>query len=194
MREGDIIRLASGNRYAKNVRHVVTQIIAPFGPPVSERPPLPSLGELQMRKDEKRAAKAERRVARAKDAMDAKREEKRLRRDKRAKPGGETSKANMGGSPDAESYGEGVRGDMVIENSGGLHHPGKIHDRAMANSQKAMAHAEKARRNEEDLKRTNERLDQMRIEGQETGKTGTEETRQEEEKTEHRARRWFGWR
>ncbi|KAF2688034.1 nucleic acid-binding protein [Lentithecium fluviatile CBS 122367] len=38
--EGDVVRIASGWRTSKNIRHVVTSIVAPFGRPVEERPPI----------------------------------------------------------------------------------------------------------------------------------------------------------
>ncbi|KAJ4303325.1 hypothetical protein N0V90_002218 [Kalmusia sp. IMI 367209] len=38
--EGDVVRIASGWRTSKNIRHVVTSIVAPFGEPVEKRPPI----------------------------------------------------------------------------------------------------------------------------------------------------------
>jgi small subunit ribosomal protein S17 len=38
--EGDIVRIASGWRTSKHIRHVVTAIVAPFGAPVEDRPPI----------------------------------------------------------------------------------------------------------------------------------------------------------
>jgi small subunit ribosomal protein S17 len=38
--EGDVVRIASGWRTSKHIRHVVTAIVAPFGRPVEERPPI----------------------------------------------------------------------------------------------------------------------------------------------------------
>lgn len=40
LNEGDVVRIASGWRTSKQIRHVVTSIVAPFGPPVEERPPV----------------------------------------------------------------------------------------------------------------------------------------------------------
>lgn len=40
--EGDVVRIASGWRTSKSIRHVVTSIIAPFGEPVENRPPVPT--------------------------------------------------------------------------------------------------------------------------------------------------------
>ncbi|KAJ9648876.1 hypothetical protein H2199_000789 [Coniosporium tulheliwenetii] len=57
VREGDIISLASGWRASKTVRHVVTSIIAPFGPPLDQRPPLPTEAERIAARTAKRVEK-----------------------------------------------------------------------------------------------------------------------------------------
>ncbi|KAJ4346573.1 uncharacterized protein N0V89_010504 [Didymosphaeria variabile] len=52
--EGDVVRIASGWRTSKNIRHVVTSIVAPFGEPVENRPPILSEEErMQMRMRER---------------------------------------------------------------------------------------------------------------------------------------------
>ncbi|KAF2244710.1 nucleic acid-binding protein [Trematosphaeria pertusa] len=38
--EGDVVRIASGWRTSKSIRHVVTSIVAPFGSPVEDRTPV----------------------------------------------------------------------------------------------------------------------------------------------------------
>ncbi|KAF2445874.1 nucleic acid-binding protein [Karstenula rhodostoma CBS 690.94] len=38
--EGDVVRIASGWRTSKSIRHVVTSIVSPFGEPVENRPPI----------------------------------------------------------------------------------------------------------------------------------------------------------
>ncbi|KAF2108663.1 hypothetical protein BDV96DRAFT_616213 [Lophiotrema nucula] len=40
LQEGDVVRITSGHRVSKSIRHVVTAIVAPFGPPVEDRPPV----------------------------------------------------------------------------------------------------------------------------------------------------------
>ncbi|KAF2478134.1 uncharacterized protein BDR25DRAFT_308945 [Lindgomyces ingoldianus] len=40
--EGDVIRMSSGWRTSKSIRHVVTAIVSPFGKPINERPPIPT--------------------------------------------------------------------------------------------------------------------------------------------------------
>ncbi|KAI9816533.1 MAG: hypothetical protein M1827_001665 [Pycnora praestabilis] len=64
LREGDIVQLASGWRTSKHVRHVVTSIIAPFGPPIEQRPPVPTEEERVTEREAKQARKKERREAR----------------------------------------------------------------------------------------------------------------------------------
>lgn len=67
LREGDVVRIAPGWRTSKHIRHVVTEIVAPWGPPVEERPPIPKLEELTEEKRMKREAKLERKEARKKE-------------------------------------------------------------------------------------------------------------------------------
>ncbi|KAI9735868.1 MAG: hypothetical protein M1834_001333 [Cirrosporium novae-zelandiae] len=55
--EGDVIRIIGGHRVAKHVKHVVTEIVVPFGKPIEERPPVLSLEELKQIADEKREAR-----------------------------------------------------------------------------------------------------------------------------------------
>ncbi|PVI07478.1 nucleic acid-binding protein, partial [Periconia macrospinosa] len=38
--EGDVVRISSGWRTSKNIRHVISAIVAPFGAPVEDRPPV----------------------------------------------------------------------------------------------------------------------------------------------------------
>ena len=186
----------------------MTQIIAPFGPPVSERPPLPSLEELQARKDEKSLAKAERRATRARESMQKRKQERQLLKMKDStKTTGEPENVELAVKPGAKQYKESVRSDMVIEGSGGLHHPGKVHERAMANSREAMKSMEKVQKNEEELKKIDRTLEQMRLDGKEVGVTGAEELREgketmtptteisrdQAEKAKNKSKGWFGW-
>ncbi|KAF2422459.1 nucleic acid-binding protein, partial [Tothia fuscella] len=41
-REGDVVSIQSGLRTSPKVNHVVSDIIAPMGPPLSQRPRLPT--------------------------------------------------------------------------------------------------------------------------------------------------------
>lgn len=45
--EGDVVRISSGHRTSKAIHHVVTSIVAPFGEPVENRPPVLSETQLQ---------------------------------------------------------------------------------------------------------------------------------------------------
>ncbi|PSR85504.1 hypothetical protein BD289DRAFT_348996, partial [Coniella lustricola] len=60
LRTGDAVEIVSGWRTSKQKRFVVNRIIAPFGPPVSERPPVLTQAERDAVHDHKRALKAER--------------------------------------------------------------------------------------------------------------------------------------
>ncbi|KAI9743359.1 MAG: hypothetical protein M1818_003205 [Claussenomyces sp. TS43310] len=79
LRTGDVISISSGWRRSKHVRHVVNSIIAPFGTPIEERPPVPTeaerLEELSIKKEAKAAM---RRIRDEKEAE--KRKEKALNR------------------------------------------------------------------------------------------------------------------
>ncbi|KAM0157196.1 hypothetical protein ACHAPC_006647 [Botrytis cinerea] len=54
---GDIITITPGHRTSKTVHHVVSSIIAPFGRPISERPPIPSAEERIAERERKLMAK-----------------------------------------------------------------------------------------------------------------------------------------
>ncbi|KAL1637359.1 hypothetical protein SLS58_009305 [Diplodia intermedia] len=47
VREGDVVTLRNGWRTSKQVHHVVTSIVAPFGPEISKRPRIPTEDERQ---------------------------------------------------------------------------------------------------------------------------------------------------
>lgn len=61
---GDVVRIASGHRCSSQIRHIVTSIIAPFGPPVESRPPVLSRTELHAIAIRERLAKDVRSAAR----------------------------------------------------------------------------------------------------------------------------------
>ncbi|KAI9787030.1 MAG: hypothetical protein M1835_002876 [Candelina submexicana] len=73
LREGDVVSISPGWRTSKHVRHVVTSIIAPFGPAIDERPPIPSEEERLAKRAEKRTAKDERRRIRREEGVAASR-------------------------------------------------------------------------------------------------------------------------
>ncbi|KAL1989868.1 hypothetical protein VTN49DRAFT_7065 [Thermomyces lanuginosus] len=64
LREGDVIEFSSGARRSPRVRHVVEKIIAPFGTPLEERPPVMTPEERERERLEERWAKLQRRAQR----------------------------------------------------------------------------------------------------------------------------------
>lgn len=64
LRTGDIVSIVSGWRTSRHKRHVVNRIIAPWGPPLEERPPLPTPEEREAEHAAKRAKKVERKELR----------------------------------------------------------------------------------------------------------------------------------
>ncbi|KAI4227967.1 MAG: hypothetical protein L6R36_001977 [Xanthoria steineri] len=67
LRTGDVVRIAARPPASKHIRHVVTDIIAPWGPPAAERPPIPSLEDLDAQYRAKREARVARRTQRAEE-------------------------------------------------------------------------------------------------------------------------------
>jgi len=64
LRTGDIVAVSAGWRTSKHVHHVVDYIIAPFGPPIEERPRVPSAEERIREKEDRKRSKDERRALR----------------------------------------------------------------------------------------------------------------------------------
>ncbi|KAI2779328.1 nucleic acid-binding protein [Daldinia loculata] len=92
VRQGDVIAIEPSWRVSQHVRHVVKHIIAPYGAPIEERPPVPTLEERVAERAAKRAAKDERRALRreeqariAEEEREAALEEKRIRLEERKK-------------------------------------------------------------------------------------------------------------
>lgn len=72
--------MSPGWGVAKNVRHVVDKIVAPFGTKVEDRPPVPTLEERVAERERKRALKLERRAAKkAEEAAAAEETAERLK-------------------------------------------------------------------------------------------------------------------
>jgi small subunit ribosomal protein S17 len=61
---GDVVRISSGNRTSKAIHHVVTAIVAPFGEPVENRPPVKTQEELDEERIKERLLKDVRRAER----------------------------------------------------------------------------------------------------------------------------------
>ncbi|PYH46878.1 nucleic acid-binding protein [Aspergillus saccharolyticus JOP 1030-1] len=64
LRVGDVIEFSSGFPKSRNVRHVVTRIITPFGTPIEDRPAVLTREELDIERAAKRSAKWQRKEAR----------------------------------------------------------------------------------------------------------------------------------
>ncbi|KAH7081854.1 hypothetical protein BKA63DRAFT_504782 [Paraphoma chrysanthemicola] len=54
---GDVVRITSGHRTSKQIHHVVTSIIAPFGEPVENRPPVLTPEQLEQQRIRQRLLK-----------------------------------------------------------------------------------------------------------------------------------------
>jgi small subunit ribosomal protein S17 len=65
-----VITIQNGWRVSKHVHHVVSSIIAPFGPSIEERPPVPTEEERIAERERKRAEKDARRSERRLKARD----------------------------------------------------------------------------------------------------------------------------
>ncbi|EUC42560.1 hypothetical protein COCMIDRAFT_7890 [Bipolaris oryzae ATCC 44560] len=62
--EGDVVRIASGHRTSTAIHHVVTSIVAPFGEPVENRPPVLTEAQLDEQRIKDRLLKDVRSAAR----------------------------------------------------------------------------------------------------------------------------------
>jgi small subunit ribosomal protein S17 len=88
LRTGDIIRfIRLPQRHSRHIRHVVTEILAPFGEPIEARPKVLSAEERAEIKAEKRAGKMVRRTERGlrEGEMLAEAEKQRLFEEERTK-------------------------------------------------------------------------------------------------------------
>ncbi|KAL2752248.1 hypothetical protein ACRALDRAFT_1073100 [Sodiomyces alcalophilus JCM 7366] len=72
LRTGDVVSIVPGWPTSKHKRHVVKQIIAPFGLSVEERPAVPTEEERIMLRDKTKAEKDARREARKAEARGTK--------------------------------------------------------------------------------------------------------------------------
>ncbi|MCJ1391975.1 hypothetical protein MMC18_008488 [Xylographa bjoerkii] len=63
LRTGDVIRMTT-ERHSRHIRHVVTEIVAPWGDPIDERPPVLTSAQREERRGAKRARKLARREER----------------------------------------------------------------------------------------------------------------------------------
>ncbi|KAF7455619.1 RpsQ Ribosomal protein S17 [Pyrenophora tritici-repentis] len=66
--EGDIVRITSGYRTSTAISHVVTSIVAPFGEPVENRPPVLSQAQIEEQRVKDRLLKDVRSAQRGRQA------------------------------------------------------------------------------------------------------------------------------
>lgn len=85
VRQGDVISIAAGWRASKDVRHIVRHIVAPYGPPIDERPPVPSEQDLYERYAAQREAKLARRAVRDEERAAVQAAERAEKAEKRAR-------------------------------------------------------------------------------------------------------------
>ncbi|KAI0098381.1 nucleic acid-binding protein [Daldinia grandis] len=84
VRQGDIVAIEPSWRVSQHVRHVVKDIIAPYGAPIEQRPPVPTLEARVVERAAKRAARDERRALRREEqARNAAEEREALLEEKR---------------------------------------------------------------------------------------------------------------
>ncbi|GAB7344407.1 hypothetical protein MBLNU457_2259t1 [Dothideomycetes sp. NU457] len=147
IRKGDVISLRP--HYAsKHARHIVHEIISPFGEPISARPPLLTEEQMQAIVDAKRAAKAERRSLRAKAGQGDPEAIEELKR--RGIATGQNVAPGKKPSKKEKKKGlVGAMGQMLPEGvlPGGLHAVGDIDARAKRNKEMAMKRNQRAEEN-----------------------------------------------
>ncbi|CCT67437.1 related to ribosomal protein [Fusarium fujikuroi] len=83
LRTGDVVSIVPGWPTSQHKRHVIKHIIAPYGTPTTERPPVPTLEERIADYEAKKAKKDERRAARRQEEENQRLEEKRLENEKK---------------------------------------------------------------------------------------------------------------
>ncbi|KAF5549740.1 hypothetical protein FPHYL_9570 [Fusarium phyllophilum] len=83
LRTGDVVSIVPGWPTSQHKRHVIKHIIAPYGTPTAERPPVPTLEKRIADYEAKKAKKDERRAARRQEEENQRLEEKRLETEKK---------------------------------------------------------------------------------------------------------------
>lgn len=139
--EGDVITLRP-EQHARHVHHTIEAIIAPFGKPLDERPPLVTAEEREALVREYKARKAERRQARELEAQAL------------AGAGVQQVKYIDAGG-EGQGKGPGGAGREVLED--GTHRFGKINAEAILGKNRAMRRMRQARQNEKDLEAAEDR-------------------------------------
>jgi small subunit ribosomal protein S17 len=108
------------HQIAKEVRHIVTGIVSPFGPPIEDRPPVMSMAEYEKRRDSKRQAKIGRRLERrkTKEEEEVKERERMEERERERERKRRAKKVERGKREEAEkAEAEVVVSDSVVAKS-----------------------------------------------------------------------------
>ncbi|MCJ1351694.1 MAG: hypothetical protein MMC33_001678 [Icmadophila ericetorum] len=111
LRTGDIVRIIPGYHSSKTIKHVVAEIVAPWGEPIDERPRLLPVAEILKAREEKKA-------------------EQRSRRIERKQPGGKASSSSSG-------RGKGKSVDEVRSEQ--VRRIGKLQDKSLENEARGEA-------------------------------------------------------
>ena len=77
LRAGDVVKIAAERQVSRHIKHVVTEIVVPWGPSIEERPPVMSEEERMAIWRGKKEAKMERQKARETGATGESRQEER---------------------------------------------------------------------------------------------------------------------
>lgn len=143
---GDVVSLRP-ERNAKHVHHIVSQILVPFGAPISDRPPVPTEAERQAEYEEYRAQKVERRKLRRAAAQGSAKAIMQLK--DMGLDAGQGAEAGVGEKNTKKAGLLGQKGQKLPKGvlPGGLHAVGKIGDRAKENKEKAMKRNKAAENN-----------------------------------------------
>lgn len=88
LRTGDVVSIVPGWPTSQKKRHVVKQIIAPFGAPIEERPPIPTESERIEARDAEKAEKDQRRHTRRVEAAETQEQERVARLKAKTTTGG----------------------------------------------------------------------------------------------------------
>ncbi|ATY64770.1 ribosomal protein S17 [Cordyceps militaris CM01] len=83
LRTGDVVAIAPGWPTSRHKRHVVKQIIAPFGEPIESRPVVPSLNEIIAERETKKNAKDDRKSLRRQSEHEQRLSQKKVAADER---------------------------------------------------------------------------------------------------------------
>jgi small subunit ribosomal protein S17 len=143
---GDVVALRPF-RAAKHVHHVVSEILVPFGTPITQRPLVPSEGESEAAYNTKRHSKLERRSLRRAAAQGSESAIAKLQAlEVEAGQGVAAGKGEKGARKAGQMGNKGQKLPKGVL-PGGKHAVGKIDERAKHNKEQAAKRNEKAEKN-----------------------------------------------